>query len=146
MENNEKFVLKSYVLLFWWYNSINNILIEKKSLKNILIYVISYKTLTSSKPMWIIFNKVDGIIRIHDRTRYDTVYDRIRCLISLKISITNIFSHYFAKIKVGSYDSSSKEKILTLYNVIILIKSVLNKDKSHYYYKDIFRKMFLSIS
>ena len=146
MENNEKFVLKSYVLLFWWYNSINNILIEKKSLKNILIYVISYKTLTSSKPMWIIFNKVDGIIRIHDRTRYDTVYDRIRCLISLKISITNIFSHYFAKIKVGSYDSSSKEKILTLYNVIILIKSVLNKDKNHYYYKDIFRKMFLSIS
>ena len=96
--------------------------------------------------MWIIFNKVDGIIRIHDRTRYDTVYDRIRCLISLKISITNIFSHYFAKIKVGSYDSSSKEKILTFYNVIILIKSVLNKDKNHYYYKDIFRKMFLSIS
>ena len=146
MENNEKFALKSYVLLFRWYNSINNILIEKKSHKNILIYVISYKTLTSSKPMWIIFNKVDGIIRIHDRTRYDTVYDRIRCLISLKISITNIFSHYFAKIKVGSYDSSAKEKILTLYNVIILIKSVLNKDKNHYYYKDIFRKMFLSIS
>ena len=50
-ENNEKFVLKSYVLLFRWYNSINNILIEKKSHKNILIYVISYKTLTSSKPM-----------------------------------------------------------------------------------------------
>ena len=42
----------------------------------------------------------------------------------------NIFSHYFAKIKVGSYDSLPVEKILTLNNVIIYIKSVLNKDKN----------------
>ena len=27
------------------------------------------------------------------------------------------------------------EKILTLHNVVILIKSVLNKDKNYYYYK-----------
>ena len=36
-------------------------------------------------------------------------------------------SHYFAKIKV---DSLLIEKRLTLHNVIIHIKSVLNKDKS----------------
>ena len=42
----------------------------------------------------------------------------------------NIFSHYFAKIKVDSYDSLPVEKILTLNNVIIHIKSVLNKDKN----------------
>ena len=67
--------------------------------------------------------------------KYDAFYDRIRYLISLKSSITYIFSHYFAKIKVDSYDSLPIEKTLTLHNVIILIKSVLNKDKNHYYYK-----------
>ena len=39
------------------------------------------------------------------------------------------------KIKADSYDSLPIEKRLTLHNVIILIKSVLNKDKNHYYYK-----------
>ena len=56
-------------------------------------------------------------------------------LISLKRGITYNLSHYFAKIKVDSYDSLPREKILTLHNVIIHIKSVLNKDKNPYYYK-----------
>ena len=65
--------------------------------------------------------------------KYDAIYDRIiKYIISLKSGITYIFSHYFAKIKVDPYDSLPIEKILTLYNVIIFIKSVLNKDKNHY--------------
>ena len=55
--------------------------------------------------------------------------------VSLKSSITYIFSYYFAKINVGSYDPFLIEKLLTLHNVIILIKSVLNRDKNHYYCK-----------
>ena len=47
----------------------------------------------------------------------------------LKSDITYIFSHYFAKIKADSSDSLPIEKILTFHNVIILIKSILNKDK-----------------
>ena len=35
-------------------------------------------------------------------------------LISLKSSITYIFSHYFAKIKVNSFDCLPTEKRLTL--------------------------------
>ena len=94
--------------------------------------------------MRIRFDKIDGIVRVYDGTRYlllfskkkyDAVYDRIRYLISLKNSITYIFSHYFPKIKVDSYDPLPTEKTLTLDNVIILIKSVLIKDKIHYYYK-----------
>ena len=54
---------------------------------------------------------------------------------SLKSGIAYIFSHYFAKIKVDSYDCLPIEKILTLHNVVIHIKSVLNKDKNTYYYK-----------
>ena len=80
---------------------------------------------------------------VFDGTRYLTligsenydIYNRIRYLISLKSSITYIFSHYFAKIKVDSYDYLPIEKRLTLHNVIIHIKSVLTKDKNHYYYK-----------
>ena len=37
-------------------------------------------------------------------------------------------------LKIDSYDSLPLEKTLTSYNVIILIKSVFNKDKNNYYY------------
>ena len=123
---------------------LDNILIDEKSQENIFIYDISYKTLIDPKPLRIRFDEIDGFIRIYDRTRYltlfgsekyEAIYNRIRCLISLKSAITYIFSHYFAKIKVDSYDSLPIEKILTLHNVILHIKSVLKKDKNHYYYK-----------
>ena len=76
---------------------IDNILIDEKSHKNILIYDISYKTLIGSKPLRIRFDKIDGFIRIYDGTRYltlfgsekyGTIYNRIRYLISLKSSMT----------------------------------------------------------
>ena len=50
------------------------------------------------------------------------------------------FSHYFAKIKADSYDSLPIENTLTFHNVIILIKSVLKKDKNHCYYKILLEK------
>ena len=64
------------------------------------MFDISYNTLISPKPLRIKFDKIDGFIRTHDRTRYLTlfgfekygaIYDRIRCLISLKGGITYIF-------------------------------------------------------
>ena len=45
------------------------------------------------------------------------------------------FFHDITKIKVDSYHSLPTEKILTLDNVIMLITSVLDKDKNHYYNK-----------
>ena len=72
--------------------------------------------------------------------KYDPIYDKIRYVKSLKSGVTYIFSHYFAKIKVDSYDSLLIEKRLTLHNVVILIKTVLNKDKNHFYYKIILEK------
>ena len=74
-------------------------------------------------------------LRLFRSEKYDGIYDRIRYLISLKSGITYTFSHHFAKIKVDSYDSLPTEKIMTLKNVIILIKSVINTDKNHYYYR-----------
>ena len=67
--------------------------------------------------------------------KYDASCKRIRYLISLKSGITCIFCHYFVKIKVDFYDVLPIEKILSLHSIIILFKSVLNKDKNYYYYK-----------
>ena len=109
-----------------------------------MIFDISYKKLIDPKPLGIIFDKMDGIIRIYGETRYltflgpekyDAVYKRIRYFIRQKGGMTYIFSHYVGKIKVDSYDSLPIEKRLALHNVIIHIKSFLNKDKNHYYYK-----------
>ena len=108
-----------------------------------MICDISYKTLIGAKPLRISFDKIDAFIRVYDGTRYlvlfgpenyDDIHNRIRYLISQKRGITYVFSHYYAKIKVDSYDTLPIEKILTLHNVIMHIKSVLNKDQNHYYY------------
>ena len=48
----------------------NNILIDKESHENILIYEISYKTLIGLTPLRIRFDKIDGFIKISDGTKY----------------------------------------------------------------------------
>ena len=67
--------------------------------------------------------------------KYKAIYNKIRYFVSQKSGITYIFSHYFVKIKVGSYNYLPIEKRFTLHIVIVHIKLVLNKDKNHYYYK-----------
>ena len=71
-------------------------------------------------------------MRIYDQTRhltvfgsetYDAIYDRIRYVVSLKSDITYIFSHYFAKIKVDSYDSLATKKDL----ICIMLQYSLNQ-------------------
>ena len=90
-----------------------------------MTYYISYKTLIRSKLLRITFDKTDGFIRIYDVTRY------LHCLALKNITLFTTE----LEISVDSYDSLAIEKILTLCNVMILIQSVLNKDKNHYYYK-----------
>ena len=60
------------------------------------------------------FNKVDGFIIIYDGARYlvlfgpekwNTINNRIRYFISQESDITYVFSYYYAKIKIESYDS-----------------------------------------
>ena len=53
----------------------NNILLDKKLYEKILIYDVSYKTLIGAKPLSIIFNKVDGLIRDHDGTKHLVLFD-----------------------------------------------------------------------
>ena len=131
--------------------NLDNILIDEKQQENFLIYNISYKSSIDWKPLSLnlIFDQTDEFIRIYNGTRYlalfgkeeyEVIYNRIRHLISRKSRVTFIITYYFAKLKVYSYDSLPVEKILTLHTVIIPIKSVLDKDKSHYYSKTFFEK------
>ena len=99
------------MLLYRWFNY-----------ENTLIYEISYKTLIGPKPLCIRFNKLEGFIRIYDRSRYSVLlgpekYD-------------------------DSFSSLPIEKILTLQSVIIFIKLVLNKYQNKYYYYKIFLEKY----
>ena len=81
-------------------------------------------------------DKIDGFMRIYDGTRYLILFGSEKYDANSKktSSITYVFSHYYVKIRVDSYDSLPIEKTLTWHSVIILIKSVLNKDQNHCYY------------
>ena len=121
----------------------DNISIDEKC------YVISYKNLIGVKPLRIRFDKIDGSIRVYYGTRYlvlledekyDFLYYRIRYLAGVKRGITYVNSYNYAKNKVDSYGSLPLEKILIFRNVVILINSVLNKDKTNYHYNMLLEK------
>ena len=107
----------------------DNILIYEKSHEDFLINDISYKTLIGSKLLRITFDKIHGFIGIYDGTRYltlfgsekhDAVCNRIRYLISIKISITNIYTHYYAKIIAHPCDVLPIEKFDFVWLCIVL--------------------------
>ena len=65
-----------------------------------------------AKPFRFRFDKVDGIIKIYDRTRYlvslgperySAIYDRTRYLISEKITITYSINRSFARIRIDFF-------------------------------------------
>ena len=87
------------------------------------------------------FNKIDGFVRVYDRTRclvlfgpkkYDDIYDRIRHVVGLISGITYAFFRKDAKVKNDSYNSLPLEETLILHNVIVHIKSKFNKDQNLY--------------
>ena len=84
-----------------------NFLIDQQSYKNILVYNISYKSLIGAKPLRIMFDKIDRVISVYNRTRYlvlfgaekfDIICNRIRYSIRVKSGITYVISHNYAKI------------------------------------------------
>ena len=67
----------------------------------------------AAKPLRIRLDKIDGFIRVFDETRYlvlfgmekyDSIYNRIGYLISVKSGITYVISHYYAEINVNLYN------------------------------------------
>ena len=60
---------------------------------------------------------------------FNKICDKIKYPISKKSGLTNSINHNFGKIRIDSSNSLPIEKILTFQNVIILIKSVVHKNK-----------------
>ena len=50
--------------------NLNNILLDEKSCKNILLYGFTCKSIYRGKPLLLIFNKIEGYIRKNDSTKY----------------------------------------------------------------------------
>ena len=85
--------------------NLDNILVWE--FENILVCNISYKSLIA-KPLGIGFNKIDEFIRVYDETRYfvlfgsetyDSIYNRIRYLISEKVVLHTLFLIIMQKTK-----------------------------------------------
>ena len=81
-------------------------------------------------------DKIDKFIRVLDGEikhlilfDYDNIGNKIKYLISEKGGIANSVNHNSGEIRIDSYNFLPPEKILTFHNVIILIKSVVNKNK-----------------
>ena len=90
------------------------------------------------------YDEIHGFIKNQDRIRYliifgygwfEKICDKIKYLVSEKSSIADSINHNFSRIRIDSYNSLLIDKILTFHNAIILIKSVVNKNKNEYYYK-----------
>ena len=71
---------------------------------------------------------------LFDHGLFDKICDKTKYLISEKSGITDNINHNFGEIRIDSYNSLPIEKILTFHNAIILIKSVIKKNKNKYYY------------
>ena len=105
-----------------------------------------------AKPLGIRLNKIDGFIRFYggkfrylvlfDHGLFGKICDKIKYLINEKCGTTDSTNQDFGEIRIDSYNS-----LPTFHNVIILIKSVDNKNENSYYniflekgsYKDIMR-------
>ena len=129
----------------------DNILLDEKLYQKILIYDISYKTFTCVKPLRIRFDEVYGVIKIYDGTRYLELFDswfyhkisdRINYLIGEKSNYKYGINNNLEKFRIDSYNSLLIEKILTFHKVVILIKSVVNKNKNNYYINVFLEKGF----
>ena len=58
-------------------------------------------------------------------------------------NISDVYNHKYTKIKINSDDDLPLEigiKILNMYNVVVLIKSIFNKYHNHYYYQKFLEK------
>ena len=91
------------------------------------------------KPLHIWFDKIGGFVKINNGFRYlvllehNKIYHKIRYLISGASGIKYSISYNFKRIIIDSYNALPIEKILAFHNFIILIESVVYKNKNHYY-------------
>ena len=115
------------------------------------VYDMSYKTSRDPKSLRISFDKIHGFIMVLDGKNkhlvlfdygmFDKICEKIKYHISKKSGITNSINCNFGRIRIDSWNSLPVKKILTFHNVIILIKSVVNKNENKYCYNIFLEKV-----
>ena len=94
----------------------NNILLNEKSYKSLLIYNISYKNVMGNKTLHIRFHKIDGFNKIYNEIRYlvllvyNEIYDKTKYLMNEKGGITDHINLNFERIRTGSCNSLPTKK------------------------------------
>ena len=88
-----------------------------------------------TKILWVQNNGIRYLVLL-GHSWYDEICDRIKYLVlQRKVdSIADSINHNFAGIRIDSYNSLPIEKISAFHTVVILIKSVVNKNKNDHYY------------
>ena len=130
-----------------------DILLDKKSnktYKNTLTYSWHFiKNFYGCKTIAYLVRKIDGFTKIYDGIRYlvlfaserfNAIYNSIKHLISEKSGITDGINYNFARIRIDSDNFLPTQKMLAFHNVIILIKSVINKNKYNYHHNALLEK------
>ena len=112
--------------------------------KHIVLWTLNRQAKIFSRTLLSKFAKIYGFIRVldgeikhfvlFDYGLFDKIWDKIKYFITEKGGIADRINHNFAKIRIDSYDSLPSEKILTFCNIVIYIKSVVNKNKNQYYH------------
>ena len=81
--------------------------------------------------MRIRFDKVDGKIEhliLFDYGLFNKIRDKIKHLMNLKVVLQKSINHSFGKARIDSFNYLPIKKIMTFHNVIMIIKSVVNKN------------------
>ena len=109
---------------------------DEKLHENILISDVANKTLHGAKPLCISFKEVGGYITkryknkylgfFHPDKNFEIIFGRIRYLVLFRSNISDVYSCKYTKIKI----------------ILILIKSVFNRNHNHYYHQIFFWKIF----
>lgn len=97
-------------------------LLDEKSYKKTLVYERSHKNFDQYKILFVSAKK-------------DSIFDRVRCLIKLKICNEYVVCHNYAKIKINSDDDLLLEKKLNFYQ----------EDHDNYFYKSVFEKRYYQL-
>ena len=133
----------------------SNLLKWTKIHTKILIFIafiitkdLDYINIHSVNPLYFIIDKADGYIEVSNGNKYLTLVstnknkdilrnyielqDKIKDLIKTINDKTSDYDKKYMKIKFNSDDNLPSNKILKLYNMIIVVRSVFQEDKKYY--------------
>ena len=124
----------------------NNIKIDEKSYKNILIYYIGYVTIKkdlkiySVNPLYLIFGKVNGYFEeingnkkiMERKKKYEELWIKIRDLIRSITKNLDDYDEKYMKIKFDSDDNLPLNKTIEIPMKTIVVRAVFQENNKYY--------------